>query len=94
MVLIIKILLNFKSEEVRAVIQTLCCRFINDIYKNSTATVSFKDIQFLTPVIFKYRNLQDYMLITKMVHDKSFIESVGQSLLKLNAINSYQKLLF
>lgn len=94
MILIIKIFLNYKSEDVRYFVQSLCCNFIDNIYKNSTTTVSVKDFKFLIRVILKYRNLTDYKQIDDVELDKSLVESIRQNLFKLKAIDSYQQLLF
>lgn len=94
MLLIVNILLNFKSEEVRYFIQDLCGLFINDIYKNNTETLSIKDVQFLIPILFKYHNTHDYRKINDIELDKFLVESVRKSLFKLKAIDSYQQLLF
>ena len=94
MILIIKIFLNYKSEDVRYFVQSLCGNFIDNIYKNSTTTVSVKDFKFLIRVILKYRNLTDYKQIDDVELDKSLVESIRQNLFKLKAIDSYQQLLF
>ena len=94
MALIVKILANYKSEEVRYIIQNLYAQFFNEIYKDENRVLPFCNFIFMISVLFRYRNIKDYRLIRTITFENKFIETVKENLLSLNAIKTYQKVLF
>jgi hypothetical protein len=92
--IIVKTYLNYKSDDIRFVVQELCRRFIEDIYNNGKRKRSMEELKFIISIIFRYRNLKDYRLANKMEFSVDYLENVRQNLLQLNAITTYQKELF
>jgi len=92
--LVCNLYLSYKSDESRYVIQGLCKRFIENIYKNDESNLSFEKLCFLIHLIAHFRNVKDYKTINKLSLGKTFLETTRQNLLKINAIPVYQKQLF
>ncbi len=94
MTLVVKILLNYRSDEVRMISQLLCKRFIEDIYPTEETEISFSDLKFLIPIILKYRNLTKLSEVRKLEIPSDLINSTRQKLVSLKVIPSLQTRLF
>ncbi len=94
MMLILKTYLNYKSDDVRYIIQNMINKLIDDIYKSEEEEIDLASFKFLYPIIWQHRNFNTYKVLKKHVYKKELIETVRQHLLELGAIQAYQKDLY
>lgn len=94
MILVVKILMNYRSEEIRMFSLLFCKRFIEDIYPTEETEIPFSDLKFLIPIILKYRNLTKLSEVRKLEIPSDLINSTRQKLVSLKVIPSFQTRLF